>query len=300
MPEQPTGIVEFGRDEIDPVKAKDYSEKIRKAREELPHMSARDRLANLKKHTPVGGPVPRPPMPDLALAAATPAHGSSVGDELRSGVSPRPSGSPAITQKTAQQLADMVEAAKADPHSVPVQPLKVEPARLEEDDLLDALDLGAMRNEADRIHANRERRKAIEGRCQPMAFDDLLWKGEVRQNVPIIPGVFEVIFKSITGDESLFIRRYVARLNRVSDAHDLTIYSMCQLVCAVASITGRTQRVFEDMRNKDGQVDDKLFEQKLKTLSGMALPILADLSVNHDWFDLRVRRLINPEDLKNG
>jgi hypothetical protein len=293
-------IVEFGRPELDPEKAAEYDQKIKQARAQIPNMSSRDALSKAKRHTPIGH-VERPEnMPDLAVAAATSARpGSEIAEELQQGVQPRPPGSPVLRDSTRQQLAEMGEVMKRAPaEAAPAEP-ESEPAKAEED-LLEALDFGNVRNESERIHNNKERRKAIESRCKEMDFDDLLWKGEVQQTVSVLPGKFEVTFKSLTGDENLFIRKYMAKLPRVSDAHDLDVYSLCQLALSIVAIQGKTEKVFEPLTDKNGEVDENLFKRKLKTISAFAIPVLADLSVNQNWFDIRVRRLLNPEDLKNG
>lgn len=286
--------VEFGsRPELSPEDKANYDARIQQARGQIPSRPP------LKRQTPVGH-VPAPQMPRLHEAAATSTRVSNLSEQLQSGVQPRPPGSPVITKQTAQQLADMGEAMKNQPQVEESEtPKKPDVPKIDED-FLEALDFGNVRNEAERIHNNKDRKRAIESRCEPMNFDDLLWKGEVQQRVPINPGVFEVTFKSINGDENLFIRRYMAKQTRVSDAHDVDIYQMCQLAISVVAIHGRTTKTFDPLTDRDGQIDDNVFAKKLKMISGMALPILADLSVNHTWFDLRVRRLINPDDLKNG
>jgi hypothetical protein len=296
-------ITEFGkRPEIDPEKQAEYDRQIQKARAQLPNMSSRNRMAQAKGHAPVGH-VERPDMPDLSVAAATSPRGGFA-EELKQGVQPRPAGSPALTEQTARQLADMAEASKSQQPDKVQQALdaKLSPPAEKADtaDLLDALNFDDVRNEAERIHNNRKRRDLIEARCEAMSFDDLLWSGEVKQLVPIIPGKFEVTFKSITGDENLFIRKYLAKRQRVSDAHDYELYQTCQLAMGVSAISGATHKVFPEIKDSKGEIDEKTFEARLHLITKMALPILADLSVNFNWFDMRVRKLIVPDDLKNG
>lgn len=292
MPEN-DGIVEFGKAELDPEKAREYAEKIHDARKQLP-MTAKDRLANLKGHTPVGT-VERPQMPNLQEAASIPARTAGVAERLQQGVQPRPQGSPVLSRETASQLKDLAEAQK----SQPVEEPKKEEKKVDEE-LADLLDFGNLRNEAERIHKNKKRKETIEKRCDPLSLAELVWKGELKQTVPIVPGEFEVTFRTISADENLFIRKFVSR-EKAPDAYLLDLYTLCNLTCAIVSISGGGKTTaLPDHLNTHGEVDDKAFNDKLGRLRKMPIPLIADLLVNYDWFDVRTRKILNADELGNG
>jgi len=174
---------------------------------------------------------------------------------------------------------------------------KEEEVKQADEDLFNAFDFTG-RNEAERILNNKKRRKEIEDRCVEMRIEDLILRDEVQQLVPIIPNKFEVLFRSMTPDENLFIKRYVAKNDSgQSDQYVLEKFSICQLVCSVLSINGRA---LPDHRKTDGDIDEKAFETKLKFLLKKSGYIIADIGINYSWFDIRVRKLLNPDSLGNG
>jgi hypothetical protein len=208
------------------------------------------------------------------------------------GVQPRPPGSPVLRPETAKQLEDLAKAGKTALSEEEVQ----KQAEEEKDDLLDVLNF-EKRNEAERILDNKKRRQEIEKRCEPMSLQDLIMRDEVRQRVPIVPGQFEVIYRSLTPEESLFIKQQMSKETVNTDSYLLEKYALCQLCCSLVSINGRD---LPDHRDTSGSPTETLFKEKLKSIVRKSGYIVADLGVNYSWFDLRVRKLINPDDLKNG
>lgn len=285
-------VIEFGgRKELDPAAEEAYRQKI---------AAARKGVDALKGTQPLGG-IPRPQMPVFSregiAAASSPSPNTPDG-----GVQPRPPGSPAIRPETQQQLADMAKAQDAAVSQSALDEKKLEEDakkekdKLSDEDLFDMMDFG-QRNEAERILNNKKRRKEIEARCEPMNFEDLLISNEVAQTVPIIPGKFEPRYRSLTPEESLFIKKLMSREQTVNDQYMLEKYGLLQLTCSITSINGVP---LPDHRGKDGTPDEELFQTKLKVITKKSGYIVADLGINYAWFDLRVRRLINPDDLKNG
>lgn len=272
-------VVLFGRKEIDPAEEVKYKEKI--ARAKLGGVDA------LKGSTPLGG-VERPQIPLLRREGAD--VSAAINDT--GGVQPRPPGSPLLSEATKQQLTELgkIQADAA------AQPPKEEPKK-EEVDLYDLFDFEG-RNEAEKILNNKKRRKDIEGRCVPMAFEDLLLKDEVRQSVPILPGKFEVVFRSLLPSESLFVKQYIAKEQDRTDGYLAEKYSLCQLCMAVVSINGKSFGA--PHINDDGTVNPDLFELRLKSIVRKSAYIVADLGVNYAWFDIRVRKLISPDEMGNG
>jgi hypothetical protein len=288
MPQDPQEggkTITFGGKELDPNEEAAYRERIRKAK-------ASGGVHALKGNEPVGS-VPRPSIPlhrkaeDDNLASALTPEG---------GVQPRPPGSPILSPQT----ASMLQAAADAQLKQTAEEKKAEEEQKEEvarEDLLEAFDFQG-RNEAERILNNKKRRIAIESRCKPMNIEDLLLKDEVVQVVPILPDKFEVTFRSMTPEENLYIKQYIAKNDQEkSDQYVLEKFALCQLACSVMAINGKA---FPEHRNSDGSPSDALFEIKLKMLLKKSGYVIADLGINYMWFDIRVRRLLNPELLGNG
>lgn len=141
---------------------------------------------------------------------------------------------------------------------------------------------------------NKKRKTAVENRCSPMAFEDLLMNGFVTQRVPIIPGQFEPTFRSLNGDEDIEIKRLMGSI-RGPDQYVLDTFSLFNLAAGLYAINGK---VLINHLDNDGNFDEKKFKEKYKVISKMAIPILADLSVNFSWFTRRVQKLTVVDDIK--
>lgn len=275
--------VVFGRSELDPAEAEKYKEQIRQAKQT-------GGVAALKGSTPLGH-VPR----QTNTPILTPQRGPSASpltDE--GGVQPRSPGSPVLRPETAQQLQDMAAAQAKQGTEVEKEIKKdVEEAK---EDLFQMFDFDG-KNEAERILNNKKRRKEIESRCEPMKLEDLIMRDEVQQEVPIIPDKFVAKFRSMTPYENLFVKRIMADEKITSDQYLLERYGLCQLACSLMSINGSALPSHLD---ENGLPTDDLFNKKMKMIMKKSAYIIADLGINFYWFDLRVRRLLNPDDLKNG
>jgi hypothetical protein len=280
--------ISFGKAPVDPDDFKAYQEKIAAARARAPNVNS------LKSKTPVGV-IPRPSIPPLVRPQA----GGPSGLTEEGGVAPRPPGSPVLSQETAEALAALGEASK----SAAADAKKAEEAKKEEEgktaveDLFSEFSFGSQ-NEAERLLNNKKRRDEIEARCQPMDFEDLLMKDEVTQAVPIIPGKFIPVFRSMRPEDSLFIKQYLAKDSVVSDTYSMEKLVLCQLACALVSLNGKDLPDYR--KGQDQSPDEELFKAKLKILTRKSAYIIADLCLNYQWFDIRVRKLIVPEKLGNG
>ena len=294
--EQEVGVINLGGKEIDPADDAAYREKIAKAKQGLP-------LSALKGQTPLGG-VERPQMPILRQGSSREQMSAPPAQPSPQGVSPRPPGSPVLRPETQRQLDEMAKVVGEEEKKAQEQK-GLDEKKLEEEARLakvfEAFDFADQQSQIDRILDNKKRRKEIEDRCRPMQFEDLLMKDEVDQVVPIIPGKFEPHFRSLRPIESLYLKQRMARETVTTDQYMGEKYNILLLVCSLIDINGR---LLPDHRKHapDGsfEVDDKLFDEKLKAVVNKSAYIVADLGVNYMWFDIRVRRLINPDDLKNG
>lgn len=270
----------LGNKELDPAEAAAYREKIAKA--SLGGVNA------FKGTEPVGG-IARPRMPLLqnppkAPDMSTPRDGSA-------GVVPRPPGSPVLTPTTQAQL-EAFGKAQADQKLQDDVAKEVEEKK---DDLFEMFDMAGL-GEADRVLNNRKRREDIEKRVIPMSIQDLFTKDEVRQNIPVIPEKFEVILRSVTPEENLAVKQFMAKDGSGSDSYAVEKLGLCQLACALVSINGVD---FVDHR-KDNIFNEDCFRLKLKQLLKKPGILVNDLSLQYVWFDIRVRKLLVPDSLGNG
>lgn len=285
MADQPEGTktIVFGKAELDPDEAKKYTDMIATAK-------ATGKVASLKGNTPLGHVV-KPSIPLLSKQAVGSA--SPISDD--GGVQPRPPGSPPIRPETVQQLQDMQKAQTNQPTATAEESLKKDIEK-EKDDLFEMFDFNG-KTEADRILNNKTRRKEIEGRCEPMKIEDLIMKDEVQQDVPIIPGKFVVRYRSATPQENLLVKRLLANETVESDQYLLEKYGIMQLCLSLVAINGTP---FPSHIDEKGEPKEELFEKKMKMLLKKSAYVIADLGINFFWFDIRVRKLLNPDDLKNG
>lgn len=285
MSDNKTGVIEMGRKEIDPAEERAYRDRILKARGGIDALKTSDPVGGTKVPVP---PLVRPPSDRVE---------SALINEFQ-GVQPRPPGSPVLRPETARQLEEATKAAAAQAATsseTEAAPEKKEEKK-DEEDFFEGFDFGG-KNEAQRILDNKKRRRQIEERCKPMSFRDLLERDEVRQVVPIRPGEFEPEFRSITPEESLFIKQHMAKEENRSEMYLLEKYGLCQLACALVSLNGTA---YTPHLNRDGEVDPEIFKKKIKNLSRKSGYIIADLALNYHWFDLRVRQLINVSEVGNG
>ncbi len=149
---------------------------------------------------------------------------------------------------------------------------------------------------------NEEQKKIIEERLKntPLSLDGLLVDGYVRQMIPIIPGKFEPTFQSIGGDEELACKRLIvvdAKSLDVGEQYLLDKHAFMVLTCGLFAVN---QKPLGNHRDVDGKFNDELFWQKFNMVLRFPLHMLASLSINFFWFDVRVRRLFVAESLGNG
>lgn len=279
--------IEFGkRREIDPDDEKAYREKIERAKKP-------GGLAALKERDPVGG-APKPQnLPLLQKNAPQTVSGLQDG-----GVQPRPAGSPLLSPETQQQL-EAVQKAQSGQPALDEQEVKKQAQAAQEEEVFDSVFDWAGRDESERTLNNKKRRAAIESRCSPMKLEDLIMRDEVQQVIPIVPDQFWVKLRSYSPAESLFIKQVIAKEQKKEDNDQYLIekYSLCQITCALLSLNGKD---FPDHRNSNGEPTEELFKIKLKMVMKKSVYVVADLMLNYAWFDIRVRKLLAPDDIKNG
>ena len=220
---------------------------------------------------------------------------------------PRPAGA-GLRKETLQQLEEVAKANMGPETETPAAPptpkkpdpektkeeLEAEAAKNDLDDYEEQFDTDEFGQKVRNLLVNKERREAIEKRCSAMSVEDLLINQEIRQTVSIIPGKLEIVFRSITGAEDLFIKRKVFGL-KGSAQLIFDTYSVLNLACSLYSINRRPLPTHLDA---EGDPDDALFEAKKKLLLKLPIQMLADFSVNYSWFDRRVKKLFVIDELK--
>jgi hypothetical protein len=290
-PKGKVGVINLGQKELSPEEESGYREKIKAAKAGSP-------ISAFKGSTPVGVEQ-KVQMPVLQNSRR-----DSVEAPQAPGVVPRPPGSPTIRPETQEQLAAAIKAGQTQEQEA-VDKKALDEKKLADEarmaQLFDSFDFGDASRNVERILDNKKRQKEIEGRCAAMNFEDLLLHDEVKQTVPIIPGKFEPTFRSITPVESLYIKQRMSKETTQTDQFLGEKYNLLLLTCSILDINGAG---FPDHRKHHGDgtfsIEDRLFDDKLAALTRKSGYVIADLGINYFWFDIRVRRLLNPDDLKNG
>ena len=203
-------------------------------------------------------------------------------------LAPRPPGS-GLRPETVEQLEAVAAANKNSDDA--------ELARIgaEIEDLDDVFETNEFGERVRSLLGNKKRAAAIANRCPPLSFEDLLLYGSVQQRVPIIPGKFEPTFRSLQGEENLEILRMMGPV-RGPEQYLLDTLSLYRLAAGLHAINSK---VLPNHLNSKGDFDEEMFRAKCKVVLKMALPILADLSVNFGWFAARVQKLTVVDDIKS-
>ncbi len=275
--------IRLGRAELSPDDTSAYKQKIEQAKAGA---------SALKGHTPLGG-IPRQTGTPLLVPQKTQQAASPLNET--GGVQPRPPGSPLLSPQTEEQLRQLGNAQKKAEESSQFEKDVKEEAE-ETKDFFELMDFNRL-SEQERILNNKNRRKEIEARCSEITLEELVLQDEVSQTVPIVPGKFWVVFRSYTPTESLFIKRLMADEKITADQYLVEKYSLYQMTSSLVSVNGVE---LPSHRDENGEPKEDLFMRKLKMILRKSLPVIADIGLNFYWFDMRVRRLLNPEDLKNG
>jgi hypothetical protein len=172
-------------------------------------------------------------------------------------------------------------------------------------DRMDQLDLHQLQTMMiQTMFNNDEQRKLVEDRCEPLDLASLILNGEVTQRIPIVPGTFEPVLRSISAEEDLACKRLLYEETKkvnVSDDYFLDKYAFMGLTCSLVAVTtsGGTATIPSHL-GTDNAFDDALFWKKFNLVIRYPLPMLASLGVHYFWFDIRVRKLFVADKIKNG
>lgn len=166
---------------------------------------------------------------------------------------------------------------------------------------LDDFDYDSLRRQMNRDEINNPRqREIIEERLRPMDVTELITKDRVRQEIPIIPGKFWVLFQSTTGEDDLELKRLLMQESKsveVSERYLLDKYAIMTLTAGCIAINSNP---CPDHLDDKGNFDEKKFWLKFAWMLKRGIHVLASIGANHTWFEMRVRRLLVAEKVKNG
>lgn len=201
------------------------------------------------------------------------------------------------------QAAQTPEPPKPPPMEDPIPTEEEEKQKLEESDKelerqfpMDVDGIAAVRNSL----FSEERRKIIEARLDKLDIADMVMTKEIQQNIPVVPGKFEVSLRTLSQRENLFCLQYVYEFPG-SDAYTRELHNTAKLVCSLTGINGAS---LPDHRNNvgkhDEEVDRKKFEVKMGHITSFPVHLIGDVSVQLIWFNARVNELFNMGNLKNG
>lgn len=204
---------------------------------------------------------------------------------------------PAIKKETLEQVARFEQEFAALNAAKDAEPEKIELGPLPEgvkgmDDELDAVLYRGT------VFDNKKVRKAIEARCVEMDFADLVLTGRVSQKVAVIPKKLTFEFQSLTGGESYWIESR-AQSEASTDWGLRSWVVWAQLTMALVSVNGAQ---LPTHLGKDGDVDEKLFNEKRTRVMKLGAKVLDIAVTNMNWFNDRVDRIFQNdfEQLGNG
>ena len=145
--------------------------------------------------------------------------------------------------------------------------------------------------------ASVARRKTIEAASSELRIDQLFVSGELTQRVVIRPGRLEITFRTLKGREDLYIKRRLSDVkNEVARyAEDRFLYMM--LAAHIKEYNGKE---FPTLVNAKGEIDDQLFDERFNAVCDIPQLLMEEIWVNFQWFEDRVRRALEAENLGNG
>jgi hypothetical protein len=202
-------------------------------------------------------------------------------------LAPRPPGS-GLRPDTVRELTEV--AAANSPDNEELKSIRKEIDKI--DEIFETNEFG---ERVKSLLGNKERARLIEARCLPLSLEDLLLTGSVQQKVPIVPGRFEPTFRSPQGDENLAILRLMSS----ESGSEEYILDLMQIYRLTAGLHAINSKPLLNHLTTDNDFSEDLFKKKFNIVKKMAVPILADMVVNFNWFVRRVQKLTVVDDIKS-
>lgn len=147
---------------------------------------------------------------------------------------------------------------------------------------------------------NPGQKEIIEARLEPLDLGDLVVNGFIVQNVPIVPGKFEVQFRTAEGDTDLALKRLIMEDSKSLEVSERYYLDKFSLMSMAAFLHGINKKVYPDYHDKNGDFDDDKFRAKFRMVIRLPLPMLASIGIHATWFEERVRQLFVMEKVGNG
>jgi hypothetical protein len=218
---------------------------------------------------------------------------------LREGMNKFPEGTkkPKLSPETEEGLKKLAEANK-EAQTVADETTKGLDAAEEKITEL-PFDFAAISSARDEL-MNKDRKKLIEARLQPLDMTDLISKKEINQVVPIIKDKLHITLRTYSQREYLFCLRYIYDFPGPA-IYQEELLNTCKLVCSLVAINGAflpDHRI--NVGKREEEIDRKAFENKMFHVSGFPVHLMADISVQVIWFSERVGKLFSLDNLKNG
>lgn len=218
---------------------------------------------------------------------------------------------PSVSKESEEALRKVHEMADAKEEPKPEE----EPKQEDEESTSDAIDRAAEEalsaremfgpdlfgvQEAKRKLISKKRREGIEERLKPLDLSDLVMSGELTQTVPVIPGKLSLTFRTLSQRENMWIMKYLYDFPG-SPYYLQELNATCRLACSLLAVN---DTVLPEHRSKIGEANEDIlredFERKLRIVTSYPIQLIADMSVQHAWFQNRVEQLFTLDELKNG
>lgn len=172
-----------------------------------------------------------------------------------------------------------------------------------DDDLAAYPALGGFQGDVDPVKNDKER-QAIAERVSPIDITEGLVNGEFRQHVPIVPGKFEVVFRTASPVEFQRARMLLVDMIDKDPALEIVLQellSLTSLVAQIESINGKEEdRHMVGDSQYSAEFDAPTFQRKLNKYLRYPAPMIYSLGAHCDWFQTRVKECFTSENLKNG
>jgi len=140
-------------------------------------------------------------------------------------------------------------------------------------------------------------REGIEANLQPIRLTDLLM-GRGQQTVPILPDL-EVEFQTMKGSEDLLTKQILREDFDALQSYFSNKTTALSLAVSLVRIGEKYLPPLEDPASNN-RTTEKTILARFEKLMELPLPLVALLAIHMTWFDVRVKRVLTPSNLKNG
>lgn len=169
---------------------------------------------------------------------------------------------------------------------------------------LDDLELGQLMGRIQQdVLNNTEQRKLIESRLDPIDIKVGIAKGRFEQFVPIVPGVLEVWYRSVTPFENMHIRRMLLEMaegDPMFETLSIETYTALNVTASIHQLNGERWEEHVDLSSGSPTFNPEILRRKLDRLMLMPIQIVHSVGVHSSWFDSRCREALKVPSLKGG